>query len=69
MAALPFKIGADLTIQLGAEALRLTPSQGLRAAERLVRRSLIQMMREEAGLSRPLRRPRPTASRRRASVN
>ena len=67
MAGLPFRIDPDLTVRLGAEALRLTPSQGLRLAKALIRKSTRAMMVEEA-LPPTLRRPRP-AVRRRAAVN
>ena len=63
MIGLPFRISQNLTVRVGNSAAQLTPGEALRAAERLVRRAMTQMMREEPGLSRPLRRPRPTAAR------
>jgi hypothetical protein len=45
---LPLKIDGDLTIRIGGSAVQLTPSQGLQAAERLIRKSTRRMMLEEA---------------------
>jgi hypothetical protein len=46
--ALPLQIGSDLAVRIGAEVVTLTPSQGLRAAEQLIRKSTRLMMIEEA---------------------
>ena len=66
MIGLPFRISQNLTVRVGDSAAQLTPGEALRAAERLVRRAMTQMMKEEAGLApAPTpRRPRPTARRR-----
>lgn len=42
------RIGADLTLRLGDEVVQLTPAEGLRAAEQLIRKSTRRMMIEEA---------------------
>ena len=40
-------VGLDLTIKLGREAVRLTPSEGFNLAEHLIRRSTARMCAEE----------------------
>jgi hypothetical protein len=41
-------VGDDLVMRVGAEAIRLTPSEGLDLAERLARASFKRAMTEEA---------------------
>jgi hypothetical protein len=45
---LPLRIDGDLTVHIGRSTVQLTPSQGLQAAERLIRQSTRRMMLEEA---------------------
>jgi hypothetical protein len=45
---LPLRIDGDLTVHVGRSTVQLTPSQGLQAAERLIRQSTRRMMLEEA---------------------
>jgi hypothetical protein len=52
----PIHIEAGLAVRIGGQRVPLTPSQGLRLAERLIRVSTRKMMAEEA--VRPLRRTR-----------
>ena len=40
----------DLTLVVGDQAARLTPTEGFRLAERLIRRSTARMVEEEIGL-------------------
>ena len=54
-------VSDDLTVFLQGKTVRLTPSQGFRLAERLIRRSTAEMVREEAQL------PEQTAPRRAGS--
>jgi hypothetical protein len=56
------RIAPNLTLRLGDARVRLTPSQGLRFAERLVRESMRQAMVEEA-LVPPPRHSRPRTRR------
>jgi hypothetical protein len=42
-------VANDLTLVVGNEAVRLTPSEGFRLAERLIRRSTARMVEEEVG--------------------
>jgi hypothetical protein len=63
---LPFKIDGDLTIRIGGSAVQLTPSQGLQAAERLIRKSTRRMMLEEAFDTLP---PEPRVPNRSRSAN
>ena len=42
-------VANDLTIVVGNEAVRLTPAEGFRLAERLIRRSTARMVEEEVG--------------------
>jgi hypothetical protein len=54
----------DLTLVVGNEAVRLTPSEGLSLAERLIRRSTVCMIDEELAertAPAPKRRPRDAA--------
>jgi len=60
---LPIRIGSDLAIRLGAETAVLTPAQGFRLAEQLIRKSTRVMMLQEA-VQREPRRPRPAARHR-----
>ena len=61
---LPFpRLDADLTLRLGGAATTLSPRQGLRLAEELIRKSTRRMMVEEA-LAEPPRRSVPRATRR-----
>ena len=41
------EIRDDLTVAIGSEAVRLTPGEGFRLAERLIRRSTARMVEEE----------------------
>jgi hypothetical protein len=43
-------VANDLTLVVGDEAVRLTPTEGFRLAERLIRRSTARMVEEEIGL-------------------
>ena len=43
----------DLTLVVGDRAARLTPSEGFRLAERLIRRSTARMVDEEVGINNP----------------
>ena len=43
----------DLTVVVGDQAARLTPTEGFRLAERLIRRSTARMVQEEIGLDAP----------------
>jgi len=43
-------VANDLTLVVGNEAVRLTPTEGFRLAERLIRRSTARMVEEEVGL-------------------
>ena len=61
---LPIRIGPNLAVRLGAETAILTPSQGLRLAEQLIRKSTRRMMIEEAVYAEPPRRSRPVTRRR-----
>jgi hypothetical protein len=45
---LPLQIDGDLNIRLGSATVRLTPAEGLEAAEQLIRKSTRRMMLEEA---------------------
>jgi hypothetical protein len=45
---LPLQIDGDLNIRVGGATVRLTPSEGLEAAEQLIRKSTRRMMLEEA---------------------
>jgi hypothetical protein len=47
------KIDGDLTVRIGVSTVRLTPAEGLQAAEQLIRKSTRRMMLEEA-LDAPL---------------
>jgi len=47
---LPAVVSNDLTLVVGNEAVRLTPTEGFRLAERLIRRSTARMVEEEIGL-------------------
>jgi len=49
-AMLPAVVTNDLTLVVGNEAVRLTPTEGFRLAERLIRRSTARMAEEEIGL-------------------
>jgi hypothetical protein len=40
-------VANDLTLVVGDQAVRLTPSEGFRLAERLIRRSTARMVEEE----------------------
>ena len=40
-------VANDLTVVVGNEAVRLTPTEGFRLAERLIRRSTAKMIDEE----------------------
>jgi hypothetical protein len=56
-------VANDLTLVVGNEAVRLTPTEGFRLAERLIRRSTARMVEEEVGLGhapsgKPARTPR-----------
>ena len=42
------EIYGDLTVRVGASTVRLTPSEGLQAAEQLIRKSTRRMMLDEA---------------------
>jgi hypothetical protein len=58
---LPLRISPDLTVRLGCgrDAVRLTPTQAMRAAEILIRRGTRVMMIEAALLPTPaVRRPK-----------
>jgi hypothetical protein len=46
-------VASDLTLVVGEQAVRLTPSEGLRLAERLIRRSTARMVEEEVDRARP----------------
>ena len=43
-------VAIDLPLVVGNEAVRLTPTEGFRLAERLIRRSTARMVEEEVGL-------------------
>lgn len=45
---LPLQIDGDLNVRVGRSIVRLTPSEGLQAAEQLIRKSTRRMMVEEA---------------------
>jgi hypothetical protein len=45
---LPLQIDGDLTVRVGGSTVRLTPSEGLQAAEQLIRKSTRRMMLDEA---------------------
>jgi hypothetical protein len=45
---LPLHIDGDLNVRVGGSIVRLTPSEGLEAAEQLIRKSTRRMMLEEA---------------------
>jgi hypothetical protein len=45
---LPLHIDSDLTVRVGGSTVRLTPSEGLQAAEQLIRKSTRRMMLDEA---------------------
>jgi hypothetical protein len=66
---LPIRITPDLTVALGGAAVTISPAQGMRLAEQLIRRSTRKMMVEEA-LAAPAmprrRRPEPARSARRS---
>ena len=47
---LPAVVTNDLTLVVGNQAVRLTPTEGFRLAERLIRRSTARMVEEEVGL-------------------
>jgi hypothetical protein len=52
---LPLRIDGDLNVRVGGACVRLTPSEGLEAAEQLIRKSTRRMMVEEAlDLDEPL---------------
>jgi hypothetical protein len=54
---LPIQVAGDLTISLGgSSAVALSPAQGLRLAEQLIRKSTRRMMVEEA-FAPPRQRP------------
>ena len=42
-------VTSDLTLVVGDQAARLTPTEGFRLAERLIRRSTARMVEEEIG--------------------
>lgn len=65
-AMLPIRIGSDLVVRLGAERADLTPKQGLRLAEDLIRKSTRRMMLEEA--AKPPRRGRAGGGSRSATA-
>jgi hypothetical protein len=44
-------VANDLTLVVGNEAVRLTPSEGFRLAERLIRRSTARMVEEEVSIA------------------
>ena len=46
---LPAVVTNDLTLVVGNQAVRLTPTEGFRLAERLFRRSTARMVEEEVG--------------------
>jgi hypothetical protein len=60
---LPVTIGDDLSISINSGGARLTPAQGLRLAEQLIRKSTHSMIIEEAERAR--RAPAPHGTRRR----
>ena len=43
-------VANDLTLVVGDQAARLTPTEGFRLAERLIRRSTARMVEEEVSL-------------------
>jgi len=45
---LSLRIDGDLTVHVGRSTVQLTPTEGLQAAERLIRQSTRRMMLEEA---------------------
>lgn len=55
MVRLPILIEKDLSVRIGAAAVRLTPSQAMQAAEQLIRKGTRAMMVEEA-LTEPPKR-------------
>jgi hypothetical protein len=55
-------VANDLTLVLKGETVRLTPTEGFRLAERLIRRSTAEMVRQEAGF--PEEQPAKRGSRR-----
>jgi hypothetical protein len=59
MAILPIDIGGDLVVRIGRDAVRLSPSEGFRVAERLLRQSIRHMVVEAAlDTEMPKRAPR-----------
>ena len=46
-------VANNLTLVVGKEAVRLTPSEGFQLAERLIRQSTACMVEEEIGLDDP----------------
>jgi hypothetical protein len=65
MATLPIDIDANLVVRIGRDAVRLSPSQGFRVAEKLMQQSVRQMVIEAAlGVEKPKRH---VSSRRRAN--
>ena len=59
-------VANDLTVVIGNEAVRLTPSQGFELAERLIRRSTARIVVETIAASKPA--PAARAARARAKV-
>jgi hypothetical protein len=59
----PIRVGDDLSISFATGAVKITPSQGLRVAEALIRASAHQMIVEEA--ERAGRAPAPARAARR----
>jgi hypothetical protein len=59
----PVRIGADLTVRLGCAAATLSPSQGFRLAEQLIRKSTRRMMIAEAFAEPSPRQSRLAASK------
>lgn len=53
----------DLTLVVGDQAARLTPTEGFRLAERLIRRSTARMVEEEIGLDAPSGKRAPQRAR------
>ncbi len=44
-------VSDDLTLRIGASAVRLTPSQGFQLAERLIRQSTVRIIEEETAVA------------------
>jgi hypothetical protein len=51
MLAFPVRVDDDLRVIVRDEQVRLTPSEGMKLAERLIRASTVAMIREEAELA------------------